>query len=125
MQTPPGSVLPNVLGARPGSTDYCCSVKKFEKLGEAKSPDGTLLTLYRHDGAYTIRVNGVELMSTRRHHSEDALADLVCGPLQHERGVRLLIGGLGLGFTLKAALATLPHDASITASSCRKERYRD
>lgn len=88
-------------------------MKKFERLDGATAPDGTVLTLYRHDGAYVIRVNGVELMSTRRHHSEDRLAELVCAPLRHSTRPRVLIGGLGLGFTLRAALRTLPDDAAL------------
>ena len=88
-------------------------MKKFERLDEAAAPDGTVLTLFRHDGAYVIRVGGVELMSTRRHHSEDRLAELVCGPLRHVAGVRVLIGGLGLGFTLRAALGALGDDARV------------
>ncbi len=72
-----------------------------------------MLTLYRHDGAYSIRVDGVELMSTRRHHSEDELAERVCRPLGHTRDIRVSIGGLGLGFTLKAALRSLARDARV------------
>ncbi len=89
-------------------------MKKFERLDEAVAPDGTVLTLYRHDGAYVIRVDGVELMSTRRHESEERLAELVCAPLQHTAAARVLIGGLGLGFTLRAALRTLRDDAHVT-----------
>jgi len=88
-------------------------MKPFRRLGEANAPDGTLLALFEHDGAYVIRVNGVELMSTRRHQSEDALAEQVCTPLQAKPGVRVLIGGLGLGFTLKRALELLPADARV------------
>ena len=88
-------------------------MKPFRRLGEATAPDGTVLALFEHDGAYVIRVNGVELMSTRRHHSEDALAELVCSPLAAQPRVRVLIGGLGLGFTLKAALRVLPADARV------------
>ncbi|MGZ8379868.1 MAG: spermidine synthase [Gemmatirosa sp.] len=91
-------------------------MKPTEKLGEAVAPDGTVLALYRHDGAYGIRVHGVELMSTRRHHSEDRLAELVCAPLRDGAGARVLIGGLGLGFTLKAALRTLPDDAHVVVA---------
>ena len=40
-------------------------MKPFKRLGEATAPDGTILALFEHDGAYVIRVNGVELMSTR------------------------------------------------------------
>ena len=88
-------------------------MKKYERLDEATAPDGTVLTLYRHDGAYYIRVGGVELMSTRRHHSEDRLAEVVCEPLGAVAGARVLIGGLGLGFTLRAALAALAADAEV------------
>ena len=88
-------------------------MKKFERLDEAVTPDGTILTLYRHDGAYHIRVDGVELMSTRRHYSEDQLAELVCAPLRAVPDARILIGGLGLGFTLQAALRTLGEDARV------------
>ena len=49
-------------------------MKPLERLGEARTPNGTLIALYRHDGAYLIRADGVELMSTRRHLSEDRLA---------------------------------------------------
>ncbi|MEP6494453.1 MAG: hypothetical protein ABJF01_17345 [bacterium] len=91
-------------------------MKRTERLGEATAPDGTVLTLYRHDGAYSIRVGGIELMSTRRHHSEDILAELVCLPLQHRVKARVLIGGLGLGFTLQAALHSLGADASVVVA---------
>ena len=91
-------------------------MKKFQRLDEATTPDGTVLSLFEHDGAYVIRVNGVELMSTRRHFSEDALADLVCAPLRGTPGAQVLIGGLGLGFTLKAALRALAPDAHIVVA---------
>ncbi|MEO7999324.1 MAG: spermidine synthase [Gemmatimonadaceae bacterium] len=91
-------------------------MKKVEHLGDAKAPDGTVLKLYRHDSAYTIRVNNVELMSTRRHNSEDKLAELVCEPLRSARAPRVLIGGLGLGFTLRAALSILPADATVVVA---------
>ncbi|MDB4878476.1 MAG: hypothetical protein JWM41_4922 [Gemmatimonadetes bacterium] len=89
-------------------------MKKTERLGEATAPDGTVLTFLRHDGAYSIRVHGVELMSTRRHHSEERFGELVCEPLRQVAGARVLIGGLGLGFTLEAALRSLAADARVT-----------
>jgi spermidine synthase len=88
-------------------------MKKLERLDEAAAPDGTVLTLYRHDRDYYIRAGGEVLMSTRRHDSETALAELACGPIRRVPGARVLIGGLGLGFTLRAALATLPDDAAV------------
>ena len=91
-------------------------MKKFERLDEAAAPDGTVLTLYRHDGSYVIRVGNLELMSTRRHLSEDLLAELVCAPLRETPGARVLIGGLGLGFTLRSALRQLRDDAEVTVA---------
>ena len=61
-------------------------MKPHERLGEARTPNGTLITLYRHDGAYLIRADGVELMSTRRHLSEDRLAEVACAPLSEVPG---------------------------------------
>jgi len=91
-------------------------MKPLERLGEARTPNGTVLALYRHDGAYLIRADGVELMSTRRHLSEDRLADLACEPLRERPGARVLIGGLGLGFTLRAALRHLREDAEVVVA---------
>jgi spermidine synthase len=55
-------------------------------------------------------------MSTRHHHSEDRLAELACGPLRERPDSRVLIGGLGFGFTLKAALRLLPTDARVVVA---------
>jgi spermidine synthase len=99
-------------------------VKRVERLGEAAAPDGSVLALYRHDGDYVIRVDGQELMSTRRHHSEDVLAELVCAPLAEREGARVLIGGLGLGFTLRAALRWLADDARVVVAEIVEEVIR-
>ncbi|WP_420124956.1 spermidine synthase [Longimicrobium sp.] len=99
-------------------------MKRVERLGEAVAPDGSVLTLYRHDGAYSIRVGAHELMSTRRHHSEDVLAELVCAPLAEQEGARVLIGGLGLGFTLRTALGLLAADAQVVVAEIVDEVIR-
>jgi spermidine synthase len=91
-------------------------VKPYERLGEARTPNGTVLSLYRHDGAFLIRADGVELMSTRRHLSEDRLAEVACAPIQARPNARVLIGGLGLGFTLRAALLALGEDAEVVVA---------
>jgi spermidine synthase len=88
-------------------------VKRTETLDTTTAPDGTELTLFRHDGSYYIRTRGVELMSTRRHHSEERLAELVCGPLADSSRARVLVGGLGFGFTLRTALRVLGKDAEV------------
>jgi spermidine synthase len=91
-------------------------VKPYERLGEARTPNGTVLSLFRHDGAFLIRADGVELMSTRRHFSEDRLAELACAPIRERTSARVLIGGLGLGFTLRAALRSLREDAEVVVA---------
>ena len=91
-------------------------MKPFERLGNARTPDGSLLELYRHDGSYLIRANGIELMSQRRHLSEDRLAEVACVGLKDKPGARVLIGGLGLGFTLRAALKELADDAEVVVA---------
>lgn len=90
------------------------AVKPWTQLGEAKTPDGRKLTFHEQDGHYSIRLNGGELMSTRRHHSEEKLAELACAGLGN--GSKVLIGGLGFGFTLRAALAILPKPSRVTVA---------
>jgi spermidine synthase len=96
-------------------------MKPLERLGEARTPNGTLIALYRHDGAYLIRADGVELMSTRRHLSEDRLAEVACAPLREVSQARVLIGGLGLGFTLRTALRQLGEDAEVVVAELLAE----
>lgn len=91
-------------------------MKPLERLGDARTPNGTRLELFRHDGAYLIRADGVELMSTRRHLSEDRLAEIACAPVRERPRARVLIGGLGLGFTLRAALRELHDDAEVVVA---------
>src|SRR4051812_25569368 len=91
-------------------------MKPFERLGAGRTPDGTELVLYRHDGAYVILADGIELMSSRRHRSEDRLAEVGCARLREVPNARVLIGGLGLGFTLRAALRALPADAEVVVA---------
>jgi len=90
-------------------------VKPTERLADVTAPDGTRLLLTRHDGHYYLRADGVELMSTRRSQSEEALGRLGCEGLTARPGARVLVGGLGFGFTLRAALAELADDAEVVA----------
>lgn len=60
-------------------------------------------------------------MSTRRHLSEDRLAELACAPIADRPGVRVLIGGLGLGFTLREALRHLGADAEVVVAELMAE----
>ena len=83
-------------------------MKPWITVGEALSPDGTRLELVEHDGEYIIRADDLPLMSTRVHFSEIELARLVCNKLRP--GAKVMIGGLGLGYTLRAALDLIPKD---------------
>ncbi len=91
-------------------------VKKWTRVDEALTPDGKTISLDEHDGDYTIRVDGSPLMSTRQHGSEEKLAELACARLSGKRGARVLIGGLGFGFTLKAALGAVGPDATVVVA---------
>ncbi len=76
------------------------------------------LRLYRRREEFSILVSGGggELMNSRVHGSEDALAELACSPLADRNGPRVLIGGLGMGFTLAAALKQLPESAEVVVA---------
>jgi len=65
------------------------------------------ILLYRRDGEFSIRVDGAELMNSRVHGSEDAMAALACARIASLPCSRILIGGLGMGYTLAAALTRL------------------
>lgn len=65
---------------------------------------GEVLRLARRGGEFSITIDGRELMNSRQHASEDALAELGCEGIRQRKEPRVLIGGLGMGFTLAAAL---------------------
>jgi spermidine synthase len=88
-------------------------MKKWTAIDTALMPDGKTISLSEHDGTYSVRIDGADLMSTRRHASEEKLAELACAHAREIRGARILIGGLGFGFTLKAALGALAADATV------------
>ena len=88
-------------------------VKKWTTLDRALTPDGKTISLHAHDGSYAIRVDGIPLMSTRQHTSEEELAELACAHVRGIRRARVLIGGLGFGFTLRAALGAVAADATV------------
>jgi len=77
---------------------------------------GAELCLYRRGAEFSIRFEGRELMNSRVHGSETALGELACARIADRPGARVLIGGLGMGFTLAAALATLGPDAEVVVS---------
>ncbi len=82
---------------------------------EVPDNDGTLYLMNR-GSEYAIHVNGRELMSNRKHGSEDALADLACDRLDQLDNARILVGGLGMGFTLAAVLRRIGPTGNATVS---------
>ena len=78
-----------------------------ELLGTARVPGGEELRLFSHGRDFIIALGRNELMSTRMRHSEEQLAELTLSRLERP-DPRLLIGGYGMGFTLRAALAARP-----------------
>ena len=91
-------------------------MKKWTAVDRALTPDGKTVSLQEHDGSYAILVDGAMLMSTRQHGSEEKLAELACAHLHGKPGARVLIGGLGFGFTLGASLAALGADATVVVA---------
>ncbi len=93
-------------------------MRHWTLLGEAPIPGSKqLLNLYRDKDDFYIRISGGgELMSTRRHGSEDALGRIPCQRLGNAGSARVLVGGLGMGFTLAAALETLGPGAEVTVA---------
>lgn len=88
-------------------------------LGEARvAIDGKKLSLHQRDTEFSIRLDGGggELMNSRCHGSEEALAELACARLTGRDRQHVLIGGLGMGFTLAAALRHWGPDAQITVA---------
>jgi spermidine synthase len=91
-------------------------MKPWELLGEARMPDGTDMRLQRRDTEYVIFAGGKILMSSRMHGSEEALAGFACEHARTLDSPAVLIGGLGMGFTLRATLDVLPPDATVVVA---------
>ena len=91
-------------------------MKVRELIDTARVPGGEELRLFRRDGDFMIVLDRNELMNSRMSGSEEQLATLACARLKNQTNPRLLIGGYGMGFTLRAALAVLPAGASVVAA---------
>lgn len=89
----------------------------WELLDSAPVPGGgETLCLYRRGAEFSIRVDGNELMNSRVHGSEDALAELACARLAGRPSPTVLIGGLGMGYTVAATLPRLGAQARIVVA---------
>lgn len=94
-------------------------MKHWIELGIADIPNnGGTLKLSRREEEFSIRLSGIrgDLMNSRMHGSEDALAELGCSRLDGIESTRVLVGGLGMGFTLAAALSAVTSTSEVTVS---------
>ena len=89
----------------------------WEEIDRAEVPghEGDV-TLLKRGTEFSIRTAGTELMNSRLHGSEGALGELTCSRIKRKTGLRILIGGLGMGYTLAAALEQSEPDTLITVS---------
>ncbi len=86
-------------------------------LDEVEVPgDGGAMKLYQRAHEFSISVKNEELMNSRMHGSEDALAELACKQVADRKNPRVLVGGLGMGFTLAAALEHLGKTATVVVA---------
>lgn len=83
-------------------------------LAEAVAPGGGAVQLVEEGGHYVVYLNGIVLMSNGIHGSEETMADVACARLSGRDDVRVAIGGLGMGFTLRATLDAVGPHAEVT-----------
>jgi spermidine synthase len=96
-------------------------MKPHRTLAETRTPDGSRLTLHEHDGDISMKLNGRQVMSSAATASEIQLAEIACDvhpPLQNPR---ILVGGLGLGFTLRRVLELVGPHATVHVAECIPE----
>jgi spermidine synthase len=91
-------------------------VQPWELLGETRTPDGEDMRLTRQGSEYVILASGKPLMSSRMHGSEEALAAFGCRDARLLDEPCVLVGGLGMGFTLRATLDLLPGAATVVVA---------
>lgn len=85
-------------------------------IATALTQDGGKMVLYQHDRDFSIEINGQDLMNSRQHESELELAKLGCAHLAANKAPSILIGGLGLGYTLRQVLDMLSLQAEVVVA---------
>jgi spermidine synthase len=96
-------------------------MKPFLNLAEARTPEGAVLSLHSHDTEFYLRVNRQPLMGTNASESEKVLAELACARLASARTPRILIGGLGFGFSLRRVLECVGPEAKVQVAELLPE----
>ena len=85
-------------------------------LDSVATDEGILELRQRGERDFLITVNSLVLMNSALHRSEVALGELACGQLKQQSGPRVLVGGLGMAFTLRAVLDNLPPSGSVVVA---------
>ena len=89
----------------------------WQLLGRAQTPDGGAeLVLYQRDSEFSIKADNLELMNSRTYGSEETMAKLGCQNLAKHPRPRVLIGGLGMGYSVRTALDILGKDARVVVA---------
>ncbi|MBX3269061.1 MAG: hypothetical protein KF729_02300 [Sandaracinaceae bacterium] len=87
-----------------------------EVIGRATTPEGGVVELVREASGFVLYADARILMTSRTHGSEEAMARIACHHVGARPRPRVLVGGLGMGFTLRAALDRLPADAEVVCA---------
>ena len=92
-------------------------MKPWHLIGRAQTPGGGAeLVLYQRDQEFSLQADNMELMNSRIYGSEEAMAKLACQNLAKRPKVRVLIGGLGMGYSVRTALDILREDARVVVA---------
>jgi len=96
-------------------------MKPLHTLAETRTPDGSRLTLHEHDGDTFLKLNGRQVMNSAATASEVQLAEIACDFCPRLANPRILVGGLGLGFTLRRVLDLVGSHATVHVAECIPE----
>jgi spermidine synthase len=98
--------------------------RPWTTLGRVETDDGPLELRTRGAGEFLITVSGRVLMNSSARRSEEALAEIACAAIAGRAAPRVLIGGLGMGCTLRTALDGLPGDATVVVAELHEVVWR-
>ena len=91
-------------------------MKPERLIDSTATPGGDELYLYERDGVFTLRIGGIELMTSRAHDSEEELAWMAMKLVDRRSHPRVLVGGLGMGYTTRAALDSSPRPSEVVVA---------
>ena len=93
----------------------------WQVLDRVATEEGALELRHREGGEYLITIGGRILMNSALHRTEVAVAELACREVADRKQPKVLVGGLGMGFTLRAALDALPQSATVVVAELQPE----